>query len=184
MNINIFLITIHWWCILIYFLSAIIFFFKNPVYSLLSFIILVLILTLIFCLPIAEFITLVLIKIYVGGILILFFFILIFLQIEEPKFFSQIQTQHKFKYFFLFIFFIKVFSLSFTDRIISNYFIHAYSLHNFNTINYNNNLYLTNDMYSLGLLFYTNYCHFFLCIGLLLLLSMLAAITILLNIKK
>jgi NADH:ubiquinone oxidoreductase subunit 6 (subunit J) len=143
--------------------------------------------TIILLLTHVEFLAYIFILVYVGGIAILFLFIIIMLNIKASSLNKQSAKNNLiYGFFFSIIFFLKLnmLFLLLKKSFINSYFIDHFSMTKFPALHPGDdtlNIILSNDIKVFGLILYTHYFFYFLLVGLILLVTMVCVLVLALN---
>jgi len=146
---------------------------SNPIQSLLALIVSFALSSMLFMILGIEFISLLIFLIYVGAIAVLFLFIIMMLNLKIVELRNYYLRYLPVGSFIIFFFF---FELGFFIYI---EFFHIYS--NLGLIDWINFLYLEDNIFLISTLIYTYYVIYFVCLALILLVSMVGSIILVIN---
>lgn len=167
----------------IYFITISMFLFKSPINSTLSLAGSLLLSIILLFLTKIEFLSYVFILVYVGGIVLLFLFVIIMLNLRVDVIKRSDYRLLSGSSIFIFFIVLKLQSivfcwvLDFVSMLERNYYLFEH-----NNIFWN--LTSNNDILTIGLVLYTQYSFYFVLVGIVLLAAMLGVLVITLNSKK
>jgi NADH-quinone oxidoreductase subunit J len=156
---------------------------KNPIHSILSLILVFFNAAALLILLGAEFLAMLFVIVYVGAVAVLFLFVIMMLNIKTSNLTISMYRYLPISILFGSVFFSELFVIFYFDLVcISTDSI--MSAINFNSIYFNswaNSVYPSNNVFSLGQLLYTYFSYLFIVSGIILLVSMIGAISLTLH---
>jgi NADH-quinone oxidoreductase subunit J len=153
---------------------------RNPVHSILSLILVFFNAASLLIILGAEFLAMLFVIVYVGAVAVLFLFVIMMLNIKVTSLTASIYRYLPISIIFGSIFFFEFFMLFYTDLAsvnVSNLYLFANNFVN----DWNSSLVSTSNILVLGRLLYTYYSYLFIVSGVILLVSMIGAISLTLH---